>query len=112
MFFIKYFLTTGHGGYAVDVSLIPRTLTTGQCPQNTKYRPLRIPEHSYIPTIHTCNCEDHCNWDMCNLVLPPKECLLNTNSIWQWDDWKNTWVAQVILGINALWFDVNIIREY
>ena len=48
--------------------------------------------------LSTCSCEEHCAWDLCRLVNPPNKCLRGTRSQWQWDSFKNAWVAQVIEG--------------
>ena len=88
----------GHpnSGYSLDVELIPRISMVDGCPINTDYRVVQLKDDS-LP-IHTCSCENHCSWDMCNLVHPPIECVVNTSSSWYWDSRKNAWVAQVILG--------------
>ena len=76
--------------------MIPYTSTGDECPIIGNYREFKFNENS--PTMHTCLCDDHCSWEMCNLADPPKGCVENINSKWQWDDRWNTWVAQVVLG--------------
>ena len=83
-------------GYSVDVELIPHTITGEECPNNGNYRVFKVNENS--TELHTCLCEDHCSWDMCNLAIAPKGCLEKIPSSWHWDDRKNTWVAQIVLG--------------
>ena len=73
--------------YSVHVDLIPRP--------NPNQRPKKI---EYREGLGSCSCEDHCLWDVCRLVQGPKECLLGSFSEWKWDNIKNGWVAQVILG--------------
>ena len=80
----------------MDVELIPHTLTGEECQNNGNHREFKFNEYS--PKQHTCLCEDHCSWEMCNLAIPPNECLEKIPSSWHWDDRKNTWVAQNVLG--------------
>jgi len=91
--------------YSLDVELIPHALTAEGCPKNRNYRILQLSEPSL--QLQTCICDEHCSWDMCNLVNPPKDCLFNSSSNWNWDGLKNTWVAQVYLG-NEIYSEVNI----
>ena len=50
-----------------------------------------------------CYCEAHCRWDKCRLHEPPDECLIGTDSRWEWDSQKKYWVAQLLQGtINYL----------
>ena len=70
--------------YSLDVDLIPRPNEHG-CPSQTSYK----------EGIGSCNCEDHCSWDLCRLTVPPTRCIEGTNSEWHWDDTKSAWVAQV-----------------
>ena len=88
----------------MDLESIPYTLIGEECSSNGNYREFKFHEYSMnISTImHTCLCDEHCSWEMCNFADPPKGCLENINSNWQWDDRKNTWVAQVVLGISFL----------
>ena len=76
--------------------MIPHVLTEDDCATNTNYYELQRSEQS--PNIRTCICEEHCSWDMCNLAVPPDNCLRNMTSKWQWDFLKDTWIAQVDLG--------------
>ena len=100
------FLDHGDTSYSLDIDSIPRSLAVEGCPKNGKYRKLKLIEYSIRYPIYydfnTCSCENHCGWDMCNIVHPPQECLLNSSSSWYWDYRKNTWVAQVILGTNII----------
>ena len=73
--------------YSVREDLIPRPINN-QCPRNSYY----------MDDIDSCNCEDHCGWRLCRLVEPPDECILGTFSKWEWDNVKNGWIAQVVLG--------------
>ena len=82
-----------NSGNPVDTELIPHTLTPEGCKTNRNYREFQLSKHS--PTIQTCVCEDHCSWDMCNLAHAPHDCLMNVTSRWQWDYFKDTWVAPV-----------------
>ena len=75
-------------GDSVDVDLIPRA-TQGHCPKGSYY----------MEQFGTCSCDEHCNWDSCRLTVPPKECLLDIKSKWDWDYLVGAWAAQVIQGI-------------
>ena len=46
--------------------------------------------------IDTCFCEDHCNWEICRLTNPPKDCLsrIAGGAVWLWNDNVDEWVAQ------------------
>ena len=72
--------------YSLNVDLIPRTNADG-CPKNTLYKVLY--------GLGSCRCEDHCSWELCRLTVPPKQCIIDTYSVWQWDDKIRAWVAQV-----------------
>ena len=74
--------------YNLDINLIPRSPQVGCKVGYTRSK------------FGTCSCEEHCNWDLCRLVDPPRDCLRNTNSIWQWDDRKIAWVAQTLQNGN------------
>ena len=58
--------------------------------------------------VKTCSCEEHCAWDLCRLAIPPDECLRGTGSQWQWDTFKNAWIAQITQG-NELYVQ-NVIK--
>ena len=73
--------------YSVDIDLIPRA-NADACPAQLHY----------TAGIGSCNCEDHCSWDLCRLVVAPRDCLMGTYSEWQWDYLKVAWVAQVVQG--------------
>ena len=77
-------------------ALIPRPNTNG-CPKNTFYK--RAIHFKTGSKVDTCSCEEHCAWDLCRLTVPPKECIMGTNSQWQWDKFKNAWVSQTNQGI-------------
>ena len=53
----------------------------------------------YRSRFRVCTCDEHCSWDLCRLLEPLDDCLRGTNSEWQWDDLKNAYVAQIIIGI-------------
>ena len=74
--------------YVLKVSSIPRSSKT-ECAIGSKYR----------GRFGVCTCNEHCSWDLCRLVEPPKDCLLATGSVWQWDNLKNAYVAQVDMGM-------------
>ena len=65
-----------------------------KCPKDTQYKENKVGRD----LVKTCSCEEHCAWDLCRLVNPPNKCLRGTRSQWQWDSFKNAWVAQVIEG--------------
>ena len=73
--------------YSIDVDLIPRSSVDG-CPKDTIYK----------AGVGSCSCEDHCGWDVCRLIDAPLECIIGTNSEWQWDYVKSAWVAQISQG--------------
>ena len=73
--------------HGVDVSLIPRS-SKGNCAEGKIYR----------ARFGACSCDTHCSWDQCRLFIPPYDCLLDTNSIWKWDNIKSAWVAQLLKG--------------
>ena len=88
--------------HGVDVSLIPRS-SKGNCAEDKIYR----------TRFGACSCDTHCSWDQCRLFIPPNDCLLDTNSIWKWDNIKNAWVAQLLRGncMHRYWLDnIRIIR--
>ena len=77
--------------------LIPRP-DGKKCPTNTQYKKNEKEHAGNIFDLSTCSCEEHCAWDLCRLANPPKKCLRGTRSQWQWDSFKNAWVAQVNEG--------------
>ena len=82
------------------LEFIPRLIGTQQCTENRNERRLSFTGDPL--SFRTCDCEDHCSWDMCNLQHPPPGCLRTYDSIWHWDYRRKTWVAQVVLGIITL----------
>ena len=78
--------------------LIPRVHWSNGCPTNTQYKRLCYTTKANCEISETCSCEEHCAWNLCRLTVPPHDCILETNSEWQWDTSKNAWVAQIIQG--------------
>ena len=81
-----YFVTVNKKDYVVDMYSIPRA-SIDAC------------KATYRARFGVCTCNDHCSWDICRVLEPPDDCLLGTNSEWQWDDLKNAFVAQKIDGM-------------
>ena len=78
--------------------LMPRPQSK-KCPKSTQYKEgEKRDEKAGEKLDDTCSCGEHCAWDLCRLATPPDKCLQGTNSNWQWDKFKNAWVAQVIQG--------------
>ena len=89
--------------YSVNIDLIPRP-NADRCPSRMHYKTSQDINGS-------CSCEDHCSWDMCRLVVPPMECLMEIYSEWQWDYVKKAWVAQVIQG-NIVLITIKILKIF
>ena len=72
------------------------------CPENAiayEYTPTGEKEDTHMHwTYRTCYCEQHCSWDECYLVDPPKTCLDGTDRVWVWSSAKTCWFAQTIDG--------------
>ena len=73
--------------YNQDISLIPRA-SKENCEIKEAYR----------ARFGVCTCNEHCSWDLCRVLDPPRDCLRETNSEWKWDDLK-AYVAQIVKGI-------------
>ena len=41
----------------------------------------------------TCFCEDHCSWEICRLMDPPNNCIIEGKLFWKWDENRDAWVA-------------------
>ena len=65
-----------------------------KCPKDTQYKENKVGRD----LVKTCSCEEHCAWDLCRLAIPPDECLCGSGSQWQWDTFKNAWIAQITQG--------------
>ena len=83
------FLDKSANDHSLNASLIPRSLRQ-ECPDDSQYR----------ERFGVCTCNEHCSWDLCRSLVPPKNCLAGTGSVWLWDHLKYAWVAQIDKGNN------------
>lgn len=63
--------------------------------------------------IDTCFCEDHCSWEICRLINPPKDCLsrIDGGAAWLWDDIEDAWTAQGNTGLKISHYSRRLINE-
>ena len=68
---------------SIEHEMIPKKPSSG-CPDGT------------FDGASTCYCEDHCSWESCRLVFPPKSCWSSSQGekIWAWNQVNNAWTAQ------------------